>query len=674
MKNPAAALGLVLFAVFLLTSSGHTYSPDEESLVYVTQAFVTRGDFNIPDPHQYPVVGGHRGIGGEIYSGTGLAQSFMTAPLYVVGNGIANAFDFHYRDFILRVVIVSLFNPLIAALTGVLLFAWMRRLGFSVRACTALVSIYAFGTLAWVYARMFFIEPLLTLYFVLAAFSLRVFHDSRASHWMIVAGLAAGMATLTKLQGLLVLPALGIYFITLEFPVWWGGGTSPSPSFLGRGTNGLPPLRRGAKRGLSLLWSSILWPGILFLAALGAGLVLVGYLDFIRFGDPLQSGYGGVAQDFPIMRGLYGLLLSSGKSIFLYAPPIVLSIFAFPRFLKRYGAEACFCAVLIATIVLFHARLAIWSGDGAWGPRYMVSTLPFWILPIGAILGEWWHGAARRLAVVALVAAGLLVNLLGLSVNFDTYIQIQPDGNARSFVLAASPLPAHWNLLRERIGAWWSEIVAPREAVTFVKGFLATGGDALFPRYLAPHALILVKSSSARPLQMSLLALDYRPDQMEKRRLIFFANGASLDSRLLPESESGYLNYRVQIPAASASPAVIDILTTGSQPVGKSPMGDELGVHLQSLDVSVGGHSLPVFDDVMIPPLPTADPKAMWAWFYEPANAHFDFLWWYLYFTGLGDLQVGAIITAMACAGIGCLIAGVTALRSVLKREEATGA
>lgn len=641
LRNAAVALGLFLFALFLLSASAHTYSPDEESLLYVTQSFVTHGDFDIPSPNQYPVVGGHRGVGGKLYSGTGLAQSLMAVPFYVLGTGIAQAFDFHFRDFVLRVVMVCLFNSLITALTGILLFSWMRRLGFSSRVSIALVLVFALATLTWVYARTFYSEPLLTFWFVLAAFALRAFQDTRAAAWLIVAGLAAGLAALTKAQGVLALPALALYFAFLKF---------------GRGDNLGDRLRKAFV------------PGLLFASTLVVSLLVTGYLNFIRFDDPFQTGHGVVSQAMPIAEGLYGLLLSSGKSVFLYAPPIVLFFFSFPRFARQYTAEALLCVGLIATFVLFHARLEIWSGDGAWGPRYLVSTMPFWIVPLGASIGGWWRRVWARAGVILLIAAGLVVNVLGLTINWDAYIQMQPNADARYFQPAASPLLAQWDLLRERVGRWWDEVIASPEGAIFVRGFLSGSGEDMMPRFLAPRALLLVKSSSGEPLHMSLLALDYRSDREPKRRLAFFENGDPLQSQLLPTSDSGYLNYRVQIPAANANWAPIDIVTLGSAAVGKSPQGDELGVHLQSLDVGTGdsNRTLPLLNDLAIPPLPTADPKAMWAWFYEPANAQFDFFWWYLYFTGLSDGQVAAVIAVIGAAGLLCLIAGAPAVWRVL--------
>jgi hypothetical protein len=169
---------------------------------------------------------------------------------------------------------------------------------------------------------------------------------------------------------------------------------------------------------------------------------------------------------------------------------------------------------------------------------------------------------------------------------------------------------------------------------------------------------------------MSLVANDYRPEQKEKRRLTFFGNGIALDSQLLPTGDSGVLNYRAQIPANLARRVSIDLITLGSEAIGKSPLGDELGVHLQSLQVSVGGQTLPIPKYLAIPPIPTADPKMMWAWFYEPAHAQFDFYWWYLYFTGLDDAQVFAIVAVFNLVGIaGLVLSAPTLVRALTEQR-----
>ena len=145
IKNLSLALGLFIFGVLLLTASGHTYSPDEESLVYMTGSFMTRGEWNIPDPSSYPVVGGQRGMGGKIYAGPGLALPFLALPFYTAAEGVASLVDPRFHDFVLRLVLVSLFDPLVTALTAVLLFAWLRVLGASKRVAIALAFVSGIG-------------------------------------------------------------------------------------------------------------------------------------------------------------------------------------------------------------------------------------------------------------------------------------------------------------------------------------------------------------------------------------------------------------------------------------------------------------------------------------------------------------------------------------------------
>jgi len=60
-------------------------------------------------------------------------------------------------------------------------------------------------------------------------------------------------------------------------------------------------------------------PVLLFLA------LALGY-NFMRFGSLFQTGYGGMAVfSTPLLVGLYGLLFSAGKSLFLYAPIVALA-------------------------------------------------------------------------------------------------------------------------------------------------------------------------------------------------------------------------------------------------------------------------------------------------------------------------------------------------------------
>ncbi len=602
------ALFLFLFGIFLFTASGHTYSPDEETILYVAQAFVTRGEFNIPNRKDAPVVGGQRGVEGKIFAGTGVFTSLLVSPFYVGAEAVARVIEPRAQSFILRVIVVSLFNALIGALGGVVFFAWQRRMGIAPRMAVGVTLIAALGTMFWVYTRTLYAETLLALGWLVAVYAVRAFFDYRARWWLIVAGLAVGLSVLTKLQGALILPALLVYFAAQE--------------------------RRELLRHPKFLQNQF-FNALAFIIPFAVCLVVLGYYNFIRFGSFLDTGYGSVDADYPIWRGVLGQVLSSGKSVFMYAPPLVLSVIAFPRFFKTYRAEAILCALLIATVIVFHARVYYWAGDGAWGPRYLAATMMFWILP----LAVWGKNFLERALVFLFFALGVLVNLLGMSVNFDTYIQIEPREVVRHFEPSASPLLAQWSLLQERAGAWGNAFQA-RDGIFLTRGFVKQ--DELFPQYIPQRAHVWIKNADTAELK--LYALDYRVETRPKRTLEFFANGAPLETTRVPHSDAGELEYRVLLPRASD--VTLEIFTRGSDENGSSPQGDELGVHVQSIESTRGENGIEPDATLAIPNAPFADARELWGWFFRQNYLHWDHVAWYVSVAGLEMRSVMIILGA----------------------------
>jgi hypothetical protein len=79
----------------------------------------------------------------------------------------------------------------------------------------------------------------------------------------------------------------------------------------------------------------------------------------------------------PFHIGFFGALFAPEKSIFLFDPLLVLTILLAALLWKRLSPELRACLVsaflLLLTYVSFYARYTVWSGDSAWGDRY-VST------------------------------------------------------------------------------------------------------------------------------------------------------------------------------------------------------------------------------------------------------------------------------------------------------------
>jgi hypothetical protein len=144
-------------------------------------------------------------------------------------------------------------------------------------------------------------------------------------------------------------------------------------------------------------------------------LLLNGGANWVRWGTWREAGYAGEPFSEPFLAGLYGLLFSAGKSIFLYSPPLVLGIVALVRY-ARGGAgsrDYWFFAMVLGAQTLLYARWWDWSGEDGWAVRFlnpgvMLMSIPCIELLKGLRFPRW----------PALIAfAGLSVQMLAVLVD-----------------------------------------------------------------------------------------------------------------------------------------------------------------------------------------------------------------------------------------------------------------
>ena len=143
-------------------------------------------------------------------------------------------------------------------------------------------------------------------------------------------------------------------------------------------------------------------------AGFGVGLVPLLVYNAVAFGDPFEQGYGSKPFDTPLLTGLYGLLLSPSRGLFVYMPYALFSVAALARAWRRPGAVArrlrglgLACAV---TLVLY-ATYTEWWGGRVFGARFLDDLAPILFAALAWGIGEGL--LARRLARRAFwVAAG----------------------------------------------------------------------------------------------------------------------------------------------------------------------------------------------------------------------------------------------------------------------------
>ncbi len=230
LNNIGLQLFLVLFVVYLMTASGRIDSGDGRIVFTVSQSLLENLDVSVPPPDPDLVAFDAQGrplgkaaelgiedsnniVGrrGNFYSPTGIGHSLLILPLLALGRALAASALPGSSQWMMEFVASMLFNPLVTAVSGLLVYLIGRRLLWGTATCVAMAVIYAFGTMTWVYAKSFFSDPLIALFLLLAFYGLLSFRFTQQQHWLWLAGASLGFAALTKPASLISAPVFVVY-------------------------------------------------------------------------------------------------------------------------------------------------------------------------------------------------------------------------------------------------------------------------------------------------------------------------------------------------------------------------------------------------------------------------------------------------------------------------------
>jgi len=173
--------------------------------------------------------------------------------------------------------------------------------------------------------------------------------------------------------------------------------------------------RRSWRAGLlaCIVWGA---PVALWLAGIGA-------YNHVRFGSVLESGYGDEASEFtePFLTGLTGLLVSPGKGVLWYSPPLLLALAGSWLFARRRPDLALVITGMLAATLALYTRYYIWDGGGVWGSRFLLPLLPLLLLPAAEVIERLWHVRPGRRLPVRGVHPGRRRGPAGLKVPHDRH-------------------------------------------------------------------------------------------------------------------------------------------------------------------------------------------------------------------------------------------------------------
>lgn len=621
---PGRVWGLFAFVLglYLLTMSGHTYSPDEETMLETSRALVTNGTWAIPPSESMVQV---EGTGGQTYSQYGPGQSLAAVPWVAVGQAVGSLFPRDQAGYPLRLILGS-YNALIAAGLAALFAALGLALGYSRWASTAGALALAFCTYLWPHSRTFFSEPLTALSLFGSFYLLVLIRRAGAvgSRRILVLSLASGalfaLAVATKVQYVVALPAFLLY---LALGVW----SANKPG------NHTPDANMRSAFRTPLLW----------LAGLALGLLPLMLYNLLIFGSPLSTGYG---QDptstltNPFFEGLLGLLISPGKGLLWYALPLLAAIWGFPRFARNHRAEAIFVITLALPIFALFSLYSFWHGDGAWGPRYLIPVLPFLLLPILSAFDRRAKGAPvqvahsmsplRALALAFVLGLGFLINLLGVLVNFDTYINVEGDLNSRHWTVAGSPIAGHLRLLEQRAEEWGTRLRQGTGTILFTGGFSYSEGDKakgeLLPRWTTGAGTMQIRppSGSQEPLSITLRLTDHRPPELPRATVTILLDGTPVQSSASPLPDMPITtDYTFTAPSTTHA-VTLQSDTWNPSELAEGARNETIGVKLESVQIAQSNRALAT---KLVEALPAPPYYPQPRWYYDPGTHHPADLW-----------------------------------------------
>jgi hypothetical protein len=356
-----AAVGLL--ALFVAVQRGEITTYDSKIAVATAKA-IAQGHLHLDSADD--VYGRHLP-----YSHYGIGMPLVILPLSVLQQA------FHAPP----EVLVTLASPLLLAGSGAVLYVSGRQLGWSRRLSLAGALVFGTFTMALQISQDLFSEPGVAFATALLMLGLLRWRTGRPSGpWLV--GLGTGTGVLFRTDSILL---LGVGLVLLPAFVPW-------------------------RRLLGQPWA---WVGLML--PIVAAVAWTGWYSMIRDGTPIPQVYGGGFRT-PLLQGLYGLLLSGGKSLFVFNPFLLLAIPGAVGLWRRDRALTVLVLVLVATRVLFFARWSAWYGGVAWGPRLLMPVVgPLSLLAVYALSRIPRLPVALRVPA-AIGVAGLVVVSAGVSV------------------------------------------------------------------------------------------------------------------------------------------------------------------------------------------------------------------------------------------------------------------
>ncbi len=432
----ALLLGCCSFLFLLPFQHGHFKGSDELAVFEMTRSLFERGDLSIPALRHTEV-----GADGRRYSYLAPGQSVLALPLYALAGPVRATLPDGWSTALagppnrrgayrfggeLESALVLLFAPLCTAVLVALFYAFERQLGVSRSTGLVLAALFVGSTHALVMSTYFLRHTTVSLTLLGALTLFLRYRNGGALRHLFLGSALASATVLIRVPASIAAPALAAY---LAFALH---------------------VRRELSQGVGRLARVALAIGVPLAVALALHILVNQAKWGVAFGSPMLEQQGRF--NSPLWRGLLGLLLSPGSSVFVYSPLLLLAPAGLLALYARRRAETLLLLALAATFLLFYAKFDGWSGLwSAPGPRYLFPLVPLLLAPLGLWLdaqprATGYARFSRWTAVGVLATLGFAVQVVSTVVRWGSvptlagYPVLGPDQSDFLFQIARSPV------------------------------------------------------------------------------------------------------------------------------------------------------------------------------------------------------------------------------------------
>jgi hypothetical protein len=354
------------------------------------------------------------GSNGKRYIAYEVGQALLMIPGDWLGTQLHKAFPHSDESFLRRVIVSAIvFIPLNVA--AVVACFWLLRLFEFSSQIASLASItWLLGTTVLSYVQQPQQNNQVLLFVTIAYAGVLACLRYQKPYWAILSGLAAGTAVLMRMTSVIHVFTVFLFFLGCLLYKY-----------------------RGQKNWVEAVKFLGLW-----LIGLIPGNLLGRFVDYLRFGsfftnaqgsaikqlnsDPIFAGLPLLPDNFPFNNppyvGIWGVLFSPAKSIFIYdpllLPCLVLTVIFWKRLSPYIQWYLVTCLLNLALHIVLTSRLDFWHGEPGWGARYHVTSIHLLLIPLIPLflqkllsaknITKWLMGTILSLAIMAQMLSVIL--------------------------------------------------------------------------------------------------------------------------------------------------------------------------------------------------------------------------------------------------------------------------